>query len=80
MRQARKASSAALVAALRVDPAAETRLLAQLEELTKAIGGINLAANIFRLLETAYGARQERYHQVRRVSSVPGGVHAPIAS
>lgn len=59
---------------LRVDPAAETRLIARLEELTKAVGSINVAGNIFHMVEGAYDARQERYHLVRRVSSVPGGV------
>ncbi|HUN56986.1 MAG TPA: hypothetical protein VMU41_02640 [Candidatus Binataceae bacterium] len=63
---------------LRVEPAAEARLIARLEELTKTIGGINVAANIFRLIERTYDYRQERYHLVRRVATVPTDVQPMV--
>jgi hypothetical protein len=63
---------------LRVDPASETRLIARLEELTKATGGINVASNIFSIIDNAYDVQQQRFHLVRRAPSVPGGVEPNV--
>jgi hypothetical protein len=63
---------------LRVEPSSETRLITRLEELTKAVGGINVAGNIFATINPTYDVQQERFHLVRRVSSVPGGVQPNV--
>jgi len=46
----------------------EKRIIARLEELIMALGGINVAANIFRDISSLYNPQQERYNLVRQVT------------
>lgn len=56
-----------------LQPESETRLVARLEALTSAIGGINVARQVFAQITTLYDAVQERYHLVRRPQSTGQG-------
>ena len=56
-----------------LEPVSETRLVARLEALTSAIGGINVARQIFARITPLYDSVQERYHLVRRPQSTGEG-------
>jgi hypothetical protein len=56
---------------LALEPASETKLVEQLEKIIGAMGGINVARRIFKQITPLYETTQERYHLVRRTSSIP---------
>lgn len=53
----------------RMEPSVEGKLVQKLEKMIRAIGGINVAKGIFKLIEPFYDQDQERFHLVRRVST-----------
>jgi hypothetical protein len=59
---------------LRLEEAAEAALVGEIEQLITTMGGINVARRIFNELSPSYYADQQRYHIVRRVSPLGGGV------
>jgi hypothetical protein len=58
---------------LRLEEAAETALIAAIEDLVATMGGLNVARRIFETISPDYDVEQQRYHLVRRTSSTGGG-------
>ena len=58
---------------LGLEETAETALVAAIEKLSAAMGGINVARRIFNEISPHYDADQQRYHVVRRISMMGGG-------
>lgn len=56
-----------------VEETAEISLVAEIERLVAAIGGINIARTIFKHITSAYDSEMGRYHIVPQISSVGGG-------
>lgn len=54
-----------------LEVASEKRLTARICELVRLIGGLNVAAHIMMHLRPLFDSDQQRYHQVRRVSTTP---------
>lgn len=52
-----------------LEVASEKRLTARISELVRLIGGLNVAGRIMILLRPLFDSDQQRYHQVRRVST-----------
>jgi len=59
---------------LSLEEAAETALIAAIEDLVATMGGINVARRIFETISPDYDAEQQRYHIVRRTSMTGGGL------
>ena len=59
---------------LALTPDAEAKLLVDLERRISAIGGLNVARRIFKLIAPRYDSEQERYHLVRQAHPTGGGV------
>ena len=59
---------------LGLEGTAETALVAAIEHLSAAMGGINVARRIFNAISPYYDADQQRYHVVRRTSVTGGGL------
>ena len=59
---------------LSLEEAAETALIAAIEDLVASIGGVNVARRIFEAILPQYDADQQRYHVVRRASMTGGGL------
>lgn len=58
---------------LSLEEAAETALIAAIEELVATIGGINVARRIFDAISLNYDSKQQRYHLVQQTSMSGGG-------
>jgi len=52
---------------------ADEKLVDDIDNLVRKMGGINLARRVFGELKGAYDAEQERYHVGRRTSTIGGG-------
>jgi len=59
---------------LRIEDAAETALVAKIEDLVATMGGINVARRVFDAISPHYDPDQQRYHVVRRTSMMGGGL------
>jgi hypothetical protein len=59
---------------LSLEEAAETALVAAIEDLAVTLGGVNVARRIFEVISPHYDADQQRYHIVRRTSMTGEGL------
>ena len=59
---------------LRLEEAAETTLIAAIEDLVATMGGVNVARRIFAAISPQYDVDQQRYHVVRHVSQTGEGL------
>ncbi|MEB1940257.1 hypothetical protein VDR55_21805, partial [Xanthomonas campestris pv. campestris] len=59
---------------LGLEETSETALVAAIEDLSAAMGGINVARRIFNAISPHYDVDQQRYHVVRRTSMIGGGL------
>ena len=59
---------------LRLEEAAETALIAAIEDLVATMGGVNVARRIFAAISPQYDADQHRYHVVRHASLTGEGL------
>lgn len=60
-----------------LDPESETYLVAELERIVGAMGGLNVARRVFRHILPLYDPTLERYHLVRRINNTGGGTAQP---
>jgi Holliday junction resolvase-like predicted endonuclease len=58
---------------LRLEEAAETKLVAAIEDVIASTGGINVARRIFQTISPQYDTDQQRYHLTRRTSMTGEG-------
>jgi hypothetical protein len=58
---------------LRLEEAAETKLVAAIEDVIASVGGINIARRIFQTISPQYDTDQQRYHLIRRTSMTGEG-------
>lgn len=56
-----------------LDEQSETALVAKIEELIAAIGGLNVARRIFGAIASSYDTAQQRYHLTPQISMIGGG-------